>query len=204
MSRRYSYEEKRQALKCLEESGGDFRYAGQQTGIPVVTLRRWARRQREERGQRLRAEIERLHEQLVHNAVQLADLLERSIEDAPLNQVATALGGVIDRYLKIDEYLASTRPQEEREQVIRIEYLYPDGSIHNSPPWAAEDCDDESPVSRGGVWSPFWEDPGGQDNHRGNGYAGRDVLVVGSDVPDGKPGVARPEDDAAGYARAGD
>lgn len=79
-------------------------------------------------------QLARLRAQLIAAAEALAATLPDAIADAPLNQRATALNGLIDRILK----LAAQEPPSG-DRVIRIEYEDPDGSIHDTPPWARDD-----------------------------------------------------------------
>jgi hypothetical protein len=79
--------------------------------------------------------LELLRQRLAQNALLLADTLDDAIAEAPLNQRAAALGLLIDRLIKLDAW----QPQERPEGVIRIEYQDPDGSVHQTPPWARND-----------------------------------------------------------------
>lgn len=204
MSRRYTNEERHNAMKILDANDGDILATSEQTGIPVRTLRDWSVRHREERAQRLLETIRRLHEQLAENAMNLAAAIDNAVDGAPLNQLSTALGTVIDRYLKVDEHLAQIT-QQNGEQVFRIEYVYPDGTVHNSPLWANDDYAVESTLSRGGVRTPLWENGSGENGHRGYGdVAEREMLVARPDVHDGEPGVARFEDDLSDFSRVVD
>lgn len=190
MSRRYTPAEKRQALAWLEANGDAYAEASAQTGIPASTLRRWHEQQLEAQAQSDVEKLHRLRRRLIEAADQLAASLEAVIEDAPLHQRAGALGIVIDRYLRLGEVL----PQEEQEQVIRIEYKYPDGSIHRVPPWAGQDFAGARPLQGRGLWQALWEDRNGQGRHHRNGAAGRAKLVAFPHVPDGEPGLARSEE----------
>jgi transposase-like protein len=192
MSRRYTSEEKDRALKCLATNDGDFYKTRDETGIPVESLRRWRKQQLEQRAQLDREHLAWLHHKLVESAVKLACSLEGAIDNAPLNQRASALGTVIDRYIKLADYL----PQHDnREQVIRIEYLYPDGSIHDTPPWAAENSEHTPPVPGGDVRQTLRQNGNGQGAHYRNGAAWRTLLVAGPDSDDGDAGLAGPEGD---------
>lgn len=139
MPRRYTDDDKRQALDCLRANGGDCRRTSQETGIPARTLRGWARqaRQAEEEADMERAMAQMRH-RLIDNVLRLANSLEAKIDDAPLNQHASALAQLVDRLIKLAEKL----PQSSSDGEIRqIEYIYPDGSTHHTPPWANDDSD---------------------------------------------------------------
>ena len=107
MSHRYTAEQKQQALDVLESCGEDTALASAQTGIPAATLRRWVNQERKNRRARAQKQIERAHIQLADDAFRLSAAIGETIEGAPLNQLATALNAVIDRYLKLDEHLAT-------------------------------------------------------------------------------------------------
>jgi len=190
MSKRYTRAEKDCALDLLVDH--PLKTVSEMTGVPVPTLRNWQTQHREQRVERLLERIETLHEQLAVNAVQIARALEPKIADAPLNQLSSALGAVIDRYLKIDDYLAETLGRSG-EHVVRIEYQYPDGTIHDAPPWAEDDSTGEVPASGGGVWPPLREDDAGHDHDHRGGPGRGDDLVAGPHVYDGGSGVAGPQ-----------
>jgi transposase-like protein len=191
MTRRYTAQEKADALKVLEANNGDFSATAKQLGISRETLQRWSLDFREQRIERVRTQITRLHEQLAENALRLAQAMEHKIDDAPLNQVATALNTTVDRYLKIDEHLRTLQSDDQTERKIRIEYKYPDGSIHNRPPWARPDTELRHPLPSGGMWSPLWKDRDGQDSDPGiRDLTGHEVLVAESDLSDGESDLA--------------
>jgi len=200
MSKRYTRAEKDRALHLLVDH--PCKTVSEMTGVPMPTLRRWQTQHREQRLQRLLDRIERLHEQLSTNALHLARILDGKIDDAPLNQVSSALGVVIDRYLKIDDYLAEAT-NTHGEHVVRIEYQYPDGTIHKTPPWATDDTDISVPASGGGVWPPVREDDHRRDHHHRSGPERSNDMVAGPHLYDGEPGVARSQNDAA-YGPSGD
>ncbi len=133
--------------------------------------------------------VEQLHQQLEQDALQLAQAIEAAIDGAPLNQLATALGTVVDRYLKLDEYLQSKQSQES-EQVIRIEYQYPDGTIHSTPPWANDDYEIPGAIQSDRLRQTLRQDGIRQDDGYVNGATRQDVLVAGTDVSDGESGMA--------------
>ena len=105
---------------------------------------------------------------LMHTALELACGLEAAIEEAPLRERANALGVMIDRLLKLQQWFEKVQgehdehQEEEEEKVVRVEYRYPDGSLHNAPPWANDDYEVETALPGGRVWAPFREDGGGE------------------------------------------
>jgi transposase-like protein len=200
MSRRYTPEEKAEALDVLASCEGDAAQASRRTGIPAQTLRRWVKAHQEQRPDRLRSHLERAHERLAEDALRLSKAINDQIEGAPLNQLATALGAVVDRFLKLDEQIAKMVADNQGEQVIRVEYKYPDGTLHDRPYWARNNPEYTSPFQSGRVREALREDGDRQAGHRTNGLSGGDLLVAGADLSDGQPGLARLEDDAGGFA----
>ncbi len=135
MSQRYTPEAKRQALAALAQAGGSYRHAAAVTGVPARTLRQWEQEAAEADSERVLADV---RHRLIENVVRLADSLEAKIDDAPLNQHASALAQLIDRLMKLAEKLPQAAPENKIRQV---EYIYPDGSTHHTPPWANNDSD---------------------------------------------------------------
>lgn len=63
---------------------------------------------------------------------ELANLASEGLMLTSPNQRILALTTLLDRLMKLDEHL---QPYLPVEQVMRIEYVYPDGSKHQVPPW---------------------------------------------------------------------
>lgn len=51
----------------------------------------------------------------------------------------------------------------EQSQVIRVEYVNPDGQAVSTSPWSDRHPASPGEVQSGGVWPPLWEDGDGQD-----------------------------------------
>jgi transposase-like protein len=187
MSRRYTTAEKQHALESLDANAGDIHPTSTQLGISAQTLRNWQRKHQEQQTQREAELAHRLRHKLLKSAERLVDSLEAVIDNAPLNQRASALGAVIDRYLKLEAQLPE---DDNQEQVIRIEYRYPDNSIHATPPWAGEDSEDETTLPSRSLWETFRQDGDGEDAHYRNGAERRPVLVARPDLSDGESGLA--------------
>lgn len=80
---------------------------------------------------------EKAVERLTVKALELIEAIDSDrIEAAPLNQITSALATVLDRLMKLQALLYENQPKEE---VIRIEYHNPDGTISETPPWAEDD-----------------------------------------------------------------
>lgn len=142
MAKRYSQKEQRAVVaRLLAEPGLSVRQLAAEMGVSVSTLRRWRQSYAptptpHESDAPLSSSqmIALLRERLIKSAVTLASSLDEVVDNAPLNQRATALSQLIDKIIKLAEQLPI-----EHEQVIRIEYLHPDGSIRQRPPWAEDD-----------------------------------------------------------------
>lgn len=199
MKKRYSLEEQIAALSALEEHGGDVATTATSTGIPAEALRRWYKQQaalQREYQQRQQAQaallMTQVQRKLAEKSLQIVDALdEEHIAKAPLNQLATALGILIDRYLKLTDDV----PQDT-EQVIRFEFQTPEGVISATPPWANHDTRTSSALQSGGVRTTLWQDDAGKTAADGKGALRRAANVVaGADLSDGESGMAGFEDD---------
>lgn len=197
--RLYSDDFKRQAVARMAASPGEVPALADELGVSRTLLYRWRRhyaallsppRYAVERGpggevsvppggeisagppddQSLSDQNQRLRQLLLDTAIALVHAIRETTGSAPLNQLSAALGLVIDRLLKL-EALAPRAPGPAGEEVIRIEYVDPDGTSHKSPPWARGDSAFEEPFSRGRVRSPFWQDRDGQADDSGDGPA---------------------------------
>ena len=146
MAQAYSDADQEAALRVLDRLKGDFAAASRETGIKAATLKRWHNARPEVRAGRLHAQSLHLQETLLDSSQQIVKALAGQIDGAPLNQLTAALGVMVDRFLKLDEYTQRMQ-QTQGEQTIRVEYLYPDGSIHGTPPWSGADSEREGAVS---------------------------------------------------------
>jgi len=116
--------------------------------------------------EQLRAEIRHLQMRLIASAMHVLDALKgQKVEDAPLNQLTSALGALLDRYLKLEAHRRDleARTANEGERVYRIEYRYPDGSIHQTPPWAETHPRFSRPFQSRGLRQTLREDGDGED-----------------------------------------
>lgn len=199
MKKRHTLETQIAALRILDEHGGDFLAAAEAAGISPGVLRKWHKQQHElereyQRQQQTQAALlmAQVQRQVAEKSLQIVNALDEDrIAKAPLNQLATALGILIDRYLKLTDDL----PQDT-EQVIRFEFRHPDGSFRATPPWAAEDYGHASAVQGGGVRAAVRQDDAGKNYTNGKGAASRAANVVArTDLSDGESGLAGFEDD---------
>ena len=207
MAQSYSSDERAVALRVLQRLEGNLSAASRETGISPRTLKRWADGKSiagkkdgggNEPGNNddLYGQTKSLQASLLDTSLQLVQAMGERINDAPLNQLASALGMAVDRFLKLDEYIQQNA-LAQGEQKLYVEYLYPDGSIHGSPPWARDDSERESAISGGGLREALRQDGNGQDRTGEGGNGWGDVLVAGPDLQHGDGGLAGPQGAAA-------
>lgn len=103
--------------------------------------------------------LKQLQQMLLHLALVLVEGLGEAVPDAPLNQRVAMLKALIDGVLKLEARMPKA---ETEERVYRLEYRYPDGTIHNSPPWAEDDPTEDEAVHGSRVRSSLWEDGVGE------------------------------------------
>ncbi len=197
MSRRYTPEEKQNTLSALRANNGDISLTSAQTDVPAATLRAWERKEREQAPQRKADMVQQLQMMLLKTSIRI--LGEPNLrKHAPLNHRASAVGVYVDRFLKLENAAINANSEG---QVIRFEFQYPDGSIHSTPQWANEDYADRDALPDSGVRTQVRQDGNGQTAADRKSTLGAETLLVdGSDLPDGEPGLARPENDDAVYS----
>jgi hypothetical protein len=196
MARLYTLQDKIAALDQIALEG--FSGASARLNIPISHLRRWQkealplrRQMADEQKQRAETAIVKAQMAMAEASVRLISAIdEERIAKAPLNQIASALGVVVDRYLKL------AGDDQPTEQVIRFEYVSPNGDIAQSPPWADEHSQVHGTVSRRGVWASVRQDGVGEaGTDRQSMRAWRGDMVARPHVPHGESGVAGFEDD---------
>ena len=198
---RYTQQQKSDALRQLRLCDNDFTQASTQTGIPTKTMRKWQVKHQSERAERLLARLQLLEEDLIENTLRIMESLEQVIENAPLNQRTSAVGTLIDRYLKVNEHLREVDAEDEMKEIPLVYYTSdaPD-TPQATPPWAEEDSDNAPSLQSGRVWSPVWEDRIGQGGTGGTGGEREDMLVARPHLLNGDAGLARFEDGDEDYA----
>jgi len=198
MSKRHTLNDQIAGLDAIDAANGDYQVAHAASGFSAAQLRAWDKQRETIRSEQHHYERERdarmlhdLRSKLAERALRVIESMDdETIAKAPLNQLASALGVLVDRYLKLDDAI----PEQVGEQVIRLEYKYPDGSIHSTPPWAEDDSEQQSTLQSGGVRQTLRQDGDGQDRPDGSGLAGQTRLVARPDLPDGESGLAGFED----------
>ncbi len=158
MSRRYTPKQKADALQHLDDNYGNVPLTALQTSIPERTLRDWKRlrkletlkqlppkkvaqrqQQKEYEEEDTTAAYTRIRAHLMQHINTLLDTLTDDPDTANLR--AIALTRLLDRTIKLEAFV-----QNETDHAIRIEYQYPDGSIHTAPPWETNwDAEDQPP-----------------------------------------------------------
>jgi len=196
MARIYSLHEKITAIDLM--AADSLTDVSARLDIPISHLRRWRkealflrRQMAEEQKQRAATCIAQAQIAMAEVSVRLLQALdEERIAKAPLNQVASALGVVVDRYLKL------TGETPPAEQVIRFEYIHANGDVAQSPPWADDHSQVNGAVSRRGVWASIRQDGTGETGIDRQGVrAWRSDMVARPYVPHGESGVAGFEGD---------
>lgn len=161
---KYDDETRNAALDCLAANEGDYEATSTALGISETTLRRWAKPEDEQvsgdalaalyeelaaikaqiKARPMTAESEdddlrvwlhdRLLPHLIDDAMALSASIKDVIDDAPLSQRAGALNQVLDKILKLSQLY----PRNE-EPVLRVEFVDPDGTTHDTPFWTKRD-----------------------------------------------------------------
>ena len=205
MARRYTLDTKIHALNQLDKYEGDTLRIADELSIPLSTLQKWhakASSLRKRYRQRNKRQADHLKSDLQvamldRSMAILNRMDDETLNNAPLNQLATALSALVNHALKLEEAIEEDDEQEEQgqqEQVIRIEYYY-DGEVHNAPPWAEESPEESSPIQDGGVRSEMGENRTRQNGNHGQCDHRQDAwLVADPDLSDVESGMARFED----------
>jgi hypothetical protein len=210
MTRRYSLSSKINALNELDEHDGDVARVSEFLEIPERTLRGWTQAEddlRRQYRQKRRRQRDRLTLDLQWNMLQrsqsiLARMDAEALAKAPLNQLAAALGSLVNHALKLEE--AVEEIDEGEEQVIRHEFYY-DGKVQDAPPWAEKSDEAFSAIQGGRLRAALGQDRAGQNGASAEFGTGQETrLVAGADGDHGEPGMARLEGEpaaAAGHQR---
>jgi hypothetical protein len=196
---KYTLKQKLDAVHELQ-TGQSYEAVSTKNSMPMSKLREWYREretiQREYRQELRDAAADKMllvQQTMADKAAALVEAIDvERIKNAPLNQVASALGVLIDRYLKLQsgEHKSSTG-----EQVFRIEYYDAStGKISSAPPWAENHSESSDTVQSRGVRTTLRQDDDGANYRNGKSDSWDADMVAGSDVPDGESGLAGFED----------
>lgn len=202
MARRYTLDTKIDALNQLDQLDGDILLGSETLKIPVGTLRDWLRheddlrrshRDKQERHlSRLKAELQTT--MLEKGLDIVARMDDETLDKAPLNQLATALGALVNHALKLEEDIDDNHEQEEKEHIVRFEYYY-EGEVHDAPPWARDRNESSGTFQDSSVRETLGENTS-SEAHRTNGdlRARSAWLVVDPNSSDGDSGMAGMEE----------
>ncbi len=161
MPSQYTQMDRENALACLEINGS-ITATSAQTGVPQRTLRYWRQKLQEEQkwqqnlarlpekssdcrqsGNKIESQeaeeplelpqqLQMLRDQMMRHTFTLSQSL--SVDDERINERAIALTRLIDRVLKLETAIQQSGIYK-KDQVYRIEYVYPDETIHDIPIW---------------------------------------------------------------------
>jgi transposase-like protein len=164
MSKRYTKEEKENALYLLLVYSGNIARTSDKTGIPQRTLRHWRARKRKKRASQInqgdaetakgkkdkrrqqqqwdqyKAEKDSAVNELKGVRQQIMQHIRQlssslSDDEENVSQRAMALSRLLDRTLKLDEHIARL---DQSSKPFMVEYIY-GGKSHDVPPWENEE-----------------------------------------------------------------
>lgn len=135
-----------------------------------------------------------VHARLADKALELVNALSsEKMKSAALNQIATSLSIVIDRFLKLQENMV-----EEAEQVIRFEFRHPDGTLRPTPYWSSEHHRASSALQGSDVRQTLRENGAGANGHSGESpLPAADDMVARPDLFNGERSLAEFEESDA-------
>lgn len=194
----YPIIKKMQTIWLLRDN--DIKQASQKSGVPVRTLRKWEKEYDQIKAQYYKyLDDEAVHKVMVAQnrmADKIGDLTNAitadKIKNAPLNQIGSTLGILVDRFIRIHN---AKEIETTADNTFRLEYLNAlTGEVTDAPSWAEDNPDGEPSLHDSFLWQALRQDGTGEtDRPRING-AGKTGLVARSHVSDGSTSLARPED----------
>ena len=202
---KYTLKQKITVLDALN-NGDSYEDISTKEQIPVHKLRQWYRQRdtiRREHQQQLRdAAAQKMlgvQTDMADKAIELIKAMDADrISKAPLNQVASALGILIDRFLKL-QYAQEENDAANTEQIIRYEFRHPDGVLRETPYFAEGRSRHTGTVQSGGVRETLGQDGTRQNYTNGQSrLSGLADVVARPDLSDGESGLAGFEDDDDG------
>lgn len=201
-SKPYSLSYKMRTLFLLRDMS--LEKASATSGVPLSTLRSWKQNE---------ATIKRdyylyLHDEAVHKllvvqnrmadkAVAVLEAMDKTrIANAPLNQLASTLGILLDRILKVND----GKEIETPDTPVRFEYFdSTTGQTSETPPWTEDDFEQGGSFYSRFLRQTLREDGTSEAPHHGDSMAWGADMVDSPDILDGEPSLARPEDESDGY-----
>lgn len=199
MSKRYTISEKANALFLLRDKS--IKEVCQEKGIPVSALRRWNKTRDEiihayykdlnEEGNHQLILAQKVMADKIHKLV--SAITDERIAKAPLNQLSSTIGVLVDRYLKVHDV---KEIEKDSDAVHRIEYYNEStGEVSDAPPWSERDPDTGQPILSGIMRAALRENGTGKAPDYRTSMAWDEDMVAIPDLYDSESGVARPEND---------
>ncbi|MEL6526987.1 MAG: helix-turn-helix domain-containing protein [Chloroflexota bacterium] len=198
-AKRFPIQEKMRIVWLLREKTYD--EISVENDVSVATIRRWQKQYDD-----IAAEYYTyIHDEAVHRVLlaqleitkklkHLVDAIDKNrINTATLNQLSSAIGVFIDRFLRIHNAKDITPPDTGS---IRIAYINEHtGEITDAPPWTTANPDASDPLHSGFLWQALRQDRPSEDHHHRNGVARETDMVARADVSDGTASLAGLEAD---------
>lgn len=123
----------------------------------------------------------------------LESMTEEKVASAPLNQLSSALGVLVDRFLRIQD---AKDIEKDTDNTFRVEYQdATTGEVSYAPPWAEDDSTEGETLHNSFMWQTLRENRTRQASDNGNGTERHADLVARTYVSDGESSLARFEDD---------
>lgn len=197
--KRYSITDKMKTIWLLRDN--DVRKASEISGVPVGTIKKWQKNYDQIKAEFFKYEHDEGIYKLIISQNRMADkigdltnaITTQKIESAPLNQLSSAIGVLVDRFLRIHD--AKEIEESDNDNRYIIEYYDADtGEITETPPWAGDDSEDESALHSSFLWQKIRENGTGEAGSNGNGVTGDEGLVARTHLSDGESGLARFEE----------
>jgi hypothetical protein len=201
-TKHYSLVHKMQSLWLLRDMS--LERASETSGVPLSTLRYWKQQEAEIKHDY----YQHLHEEALHKLLyvqnRMADKMVLIIEamdkevinNAPLNQLASALGILVDRIIKVHD----AKEIETPDTPVRFEYYDAStGKTGETPPWAEEDFEQGGSFYSRFLRETIRENGAGETAHHGTGMARGEDLVASPNLSDGESGLEGFEGSTDGY-----
>lgn len=199
MARRYTLDTKIDALNQLDQLDGDILLGSETLKIPVGTLRHWLRDEddlRRSHSDKQERHLSRLKAELQTNMLEkgldiVARMDDETLDKAPLNQLATALGALVNHALKLEEDIDDNHEQDEK--IVRFQFVSGD-RITRTPPWTVESTRESSTAQDSSVRETMGQNGTGKNNHAHRDAVSRDAwLVAHPNLSDVESGLERLE-----------
>lgn len=119
----------------------------------------------------------------------IESMSEEKIASAPLNQLSSALGVLVDRFLRIQDVKAI---EKDTDNTFRVEYYdATTGKVSDTPSWADDDSENSETLHNSFLWETLRENRTRQASHNGNGTERDADMVARTYISDGESSLAR-------------